>query len=685
MHEPVNILVVDDLPTQRLTIEAALAQLGEHIISVGSGREALKFLLDHDAAVVLLDVNMPEMDGFETATLIRQRPRNVDTPIIFLTADTDEMQAARGYALGAVDYLFCPFPPEILRTKVEVFARLWRGNERVKREAEQQIELSREQSARAAAEEQSRRLRVLLDASDVLQRSIDGSEFEEALLALFVPLIADEAGIVFTDEPTPRSSVWAHADGAAAPKFSAHRPAALRDALARTMKSGAETELPDPAGRGTAGLLTALTAGREIYGVLAMSVLPSARRYSDSDLELIRLLASRISVALDQRRLYRELQERDRKKDEFLAMLSHELRNPLGAITTAVRVLEMVRGPDDRALQARQVIARQSFHLARMVDDLLEVSRVTTGRIALTRGPLDLCEIVGHAVESLRTAGRLDHHDLSFTGEAVMIDADAARTEQIVTNLLVNAVKYTDPGGRIRVEVAAEDEHAVLTVRDNGIGIAPDLLPRLFEVFVQGRRTLDRAEGGLGIGLTLVKRLVELQGGTVGVKSPGQGQGSTFVVRLPRIHAERPIREETVEAPPTLPPLRVLVVEDNKDAREMLRTYLELDGHQVHEAANGPEAVEQALRLQPDVALLDLGLPGFDGLEVARRLRGERKTREILLIALTGYGQAADQLRTSELGFDSHLVKPVSPNQLTEALAGVLKRNAANAGLESAP
>jgi len=665
--EPVNILVVDDLPTQRLTVEAALSDVGERIVSVGSGRDALKFLLENDAAVILLDVNMPDMDGFETATLIRQRNKSANTPIIFLTANADEVQAARGYALGAVDYLICPFPPDVLRTKVGVFVALSRANEQVRREAEQRIALTREQTARAAAEEQSARLRVLVEIGGVLTRAVDGSPFETELLSLFVPLLADEAGLVFkSNGDSPGSATWFRKEGGDRPgRMPGMPPVVLSDAVSGVLDTGRPEKLRDGSG-GTIGVALPLAGRGGVYGVLGMT---SERRYTNADLELLEVIASRTASVLENRRLYRELQDRDRRKDEFLAMLSHELRNPLGAITTAAQVLQMGTAAGETVERAGGVIARQSYQLSRMLDDLLEVSRVTTGRVQLTVEPFDLGELASRAVEALRASGRLNSHEIELQAASVLVEADIARTDQIITNLLVNAVKYTDAGGRIGVEVGAVGSLAFLRVKDNGIGISADLLPRLFEVFVQGRQALDRAQGGLGIGLALVKKLAELQGGSVDAASSGPGQGSTFTVRLPRVMNPKLSLGER-RSPRMLPSrLRVLIVDDNADARDMLRTFLELAGHEVHDAVSGPDAVEKAGRVLPDLALVDLGLPGFDGLEVAVRLRSDPATHGVLLVAMTGYGQPDDRRRTAEAGFEAHIVKPVAAEQLTEVIS----------------
>jgi CheY-like chemotaxis protein len=667
MSDPVNILVVDDLTAQRLTIEATLAELGENVVSVRSGREALKFLLDQDAAVVLLDVNMPEMDGFETAALIRQRPKNANTPIIFLTADHDGMQIARGYALGAVDYLTCPFLPDVLRTKVKVFVSLSRARERIREEAEQRVAFLHEQAARAAAEEQSRHMRLLSEAGGALMRSLDGTPFEEELLKVLVPSLADEAGLRFSELwERPSASVWLRLRAAGGIESVPDGSASLAEATARTANTSAPAVFDADDEGWPRSVVLPLTVRGQTYAALGVSRSGPARGYSPEERDLLGLIAGRGAVALDNRRLYRELQERDRRKDEFLAMLSHELRNPLGAITAAARLLEMIGASDEHAVRASQIVSRQSANLTRIVDDLLDVSRVTAGRITLNRVVLDLREVADRTLEALLASGHLDRHQVTVTGGSVFVEADAARMEQVLTNLVVNAAKYSDPGGKIVVEVGGDQEVATMRVVDDGIGISPDLLNNLFDVFVQGGQTLDRAQGGLGIGLTLVRKLIELQGGSVRAFSDGVGKGSTFVVELPRLVAvDKP---KLVESLPSKggASLNVLLVDDNDDARVMLRTYLEIRGHRVHEAANGPEAVDVATRVQPDLALVDLGLPGFDGLEVARRLRRDGRTRGILLVALTGYGQAEDREKTASLGFEAHLVKPVTPERLEE-------------------
>jgi CheY-like chemotaxis protein/two-component sensor histidine kinase len=301
------------------------------------------------------------------------------------------------------------------------------------------------------------------------------------------------------------------------------------------------------------------------------------------------------------------------------------------------------------------------------VDDLLDVGRVVTGKILLERDALDLADVVRRTVATFTSAGKTQQHRLAVSTEPVWVYADAVRFEQIVTNLLGNALKYTPSGGAIQVTVRADGPHAILQVEDTGMGIPPDLLPHIFELFIQGERGLDRAQGGLGIGLTLVQRLVDLHEGAIEASSAGPGRGSRFTVRLPAI--PRPaVQPAPSRAGAPSAPRRVLVIEDNDDSRDMLRQVLEHAGHEVHDAGDGPQGVDAALRLEPDVALIDVGLPELDGYEVARRIRAQAR-QDMLLVALTGYGLAEDRERALAAGFDLHLVKPIDFDRLFDVLA----------------
>jgi signal transduction histidine kinase/CheY-like chemotaxis protein len=375
-----------------------------------------------------------------------------------------------------------------------------------------------------------------------------------------------------------------------------------------------------------------------------------------------------------------ELVAADRRKDQFLAMLAHELRNPLAPIRNAVELMRQVETVDPSFQPSREMVERQVKHLARLVDDLLDVSRLTQGSIRLRKEPVDLGDAVERAADSTRPLIDSRNHTLTLDlpAKPIRLEGDAARLEQVVSNLLNNAAKYTMPGGHIRLGVDKEGEEAVIRVRDNGIGVPPDVLGRVFEPFVQSDGSLARSEGGLGIGLTLVRSLVEMHGGTVEAHSPGLGQGSEFVIRLPirlpngaSVSAPEPsFSRETNPFTPARP-VRVLVVEDNVDAAESLATLLRLWGHDVRVVHDGLEALDAAQAYQPEVVLLDIGLPGLDGYQVAERLRSEVGLDHALLVAMTGYGQPEDRRRSREAGIDHHFVKPVEPFVLRNLLAEV--------------
>ncbi len=354
-------------------------------------------------------------------------------------------------------------------------------------------------------------------------------------------------------------------------------------------------------------------------------------------------------------------------KDEFLAMLSHELRNPLAAISNAAQVLQAGETKHVFAGRAVDIINRQARHLSRLIDDLLDVARITRGRIMLAAERLDLADVVQRSLATLRSGGRLEEHRIVVDLPPVWVEADPARLTQIVDNLLLNAIKYTPPDGLIEISTLSDGDEAALRVRDSGVGIPPELLPHIFDLFTQGPRSLDRAQGGLGVGLTLAHRLAQAHGGRIVAESAGSSRGCTFTVRLPRVdppqsasHAPRTIVTEH------FPPRKILIIEDDADGREALRMQLMIAGHDVYEAATGSEGIETAARVKPEVVLLDIGLPGLDGYQVAQRLRAAHDCPR--LIAITGYGQPQDRERAMRAGIDQHLVKPVDAAELRRLL-----------------
>jgi signal transduction histidine kinase len=422
------------------------------------------------------------------------------------------------------------------------------------------------------------------------------------------------------------------------------------------------------AGRHRVGLAVPLAVQGRITGALFVGALPG-RAFSAAEVGLASTFADQAASAIANAELFQETQRTNRAKDEFLAMLGHELRNPLNAIGSAASLLGLGNGRAEMAERARAVIHRQVQHLARLVEDLLDVSRVTSGKVLLVRQPTDLAELVTSTMANWRASGRFARHAVTLEAGAVWVDADPTRLDQVLGNVLANALKYTPSGGAIVVRVRPEPSCALLEVEDTGAGIPPELLGKVFDLFVQGERTLDRAQGGLGIGLTLTRALVEMHGGTVEARSAGAGRGATFSIRLPRIPAPAAPARAAAPAAAAHAPRRILIVEDNDDAREMLRAQLERDGHEVHAAADGPAGLATAAEVRPDIVLIDVGLPGLNGYEVARRIRAQPWGRSMRLVALTGYGRTDDRRQALEAGCDLHETKPVLPERLAEIIA----------------
>ncbi len=413
-------------------------------------------------------------------------------------------------------------------------------------------------------------------------------------------------------------------------------------------------------------------------GVLTFATAESDRRYVEADLALAIDLANRAAVAVENTRLYQALREADRRKDEFLATLAHELRNPLAPVRNALEVLKRVNGDAALAEDFRSMMERQVTHMSRLIDDLMDVSRITRGKLALRREITDLSAVIRHAGETCTSTYAERHHDVRITlpPEPLLMDGDPVRLEQIIGNLLNNACKYTNPGGVIEIRATRERNDLVVSVKDNGIGIAPDMLPRVFEMFTQANRAAERTGGGLGIGLSLVKGLVELHGGSIRAKSDGEGGGSEFVVRLPALvqpsSAEEPPVPVGIRPPTAGKGRRILVVDDNMDAAKSLSLLLKLQGNETQMAADGEEAVQRVASFRPDLVLLDIGLPKLDGYDACRAIRKLQTGNQPIVIALTGWGQEEDRRRSREAGFDSHLVKPVDYQALMTMIESIL-------------
>ena len=567
----VNILLVDDQQARLLSYQSILEPLGQNLICARSGAEALQELMRNEFALILLDVSMPEMDGFETAEMIHEHPRFERTPIIFVTGVHDtEFDRLKGYKLGAVDYVSVPVVPEILRSKVWVLIEL-----HCKRRDLQRLNHTLAQA-------------------------------NEALAAANATLQVEKA----------RELQSLNTDLESANKELKHSNAALQAEIAE---------------RG------------------------------------------RVEAAL---------KEADRRKDEFLAILAHELRNPLAALSAAAHLMgRQVRGNDVSAM-ASTTVKRQVEHMARLLDDLLDVSRISHGRMQLHFDVVDANEIVHSAAEMVRPQMEAKRQTLSIaaSGQPAPVLADTVRLIQIVANLLNNAVKYTPANGHIQLELSVDSDFISVAVRDDGIGIAPEALERIFDMFFQNGRPSADGHGGLGIGLTLVRGLVELHRGTVRAFSRGEGLGSEFVITLPRARDTVTTKAETgTTTNDGIRPLRILVADDNVDSANSWSALIEDGGHQVVTAHDGRAAFQLAEQFRPEVLLLDIGMPHMDGYEVAQRIRATEWGREAVLIAVTGWGQAKDRAMATAAGFDEHYTKPLDPEQLARTLRNVCRKNGSTA------
>ncbi len=551
----INILLVDDEPKNLTALETVLDDPNYRLVRAGSADEALLTLVAGDFALLVLDIQMPEMNGFELAQLIKQRKKSAGIPIIFLTAFYGEDEhVLEGYSSGAVDYLHKPINAAVLRSKVAVFAELHRKT----RES----------------------------------------------------VLANEA---LTLEIAERKRAQER----------------LRD----------------------------LNAHLE-------------QRVNERTAELARSEA--------------RLREADKRKDEFLAMLGHELRNPLAAIRHAVRIDGEGAGDTHSVRWASEVIDRQSAHLARLVDDLLDVERINRGRIDLRSEPIDLAAVLARACEAVQSLMEEKHHSFSLDSISELpVLGDPARLQQVFVNLFSNAAKYTEDGGKIHVIARRCAGEAMVQVADSGVGLSAEMLPHVFDLFTQAHTSLDRAQGGLGIGLTVARSLIEMHGGKIGAQSEGAGQGSVFTVRLPLIAQQQASTLASEATPAEAAPMetdrpggasiRVLVVDDHRDAGDTLAQLLARRGCEVRVARDGLEGLAAARQFLPEVLLLDLGLPSLDGYELCRTLRGDPAFASSRFIATSGYAQTSDVERSMKAGFDLHFAKPVDFPELVMAIRGSRK------------
>ncbi len=759
-----RILLVDDQPSRLLTYESILSGLGVECVWAFSGPEALGRLLKDDFAVVLLDVNMPGMDGFEVARMVREHPRLERTPIIFVTAiNVSELDQLRGYEVGAIDYIAVPVVPEILRSKVAVLVELHRRRDelrqlnhalaeaRAQRDAEHAKALaSKEAQLRAVFEHPTAVIVVLRAERNADDEVVDWiyHEANASTLALFATtrealigrrlhevlpperaaLARDRCTrVLLTGEAAHYESRFGQRDFLAT-MYSIGDDCVVSSGVDVTERMRAEAALRqseerfrdlannidqfawtcdalghptwyndrwyqytgttfeqargdgwkaqhDPAHlpRVMAGIERAIATGEAWDDTFPLRgkdgqyrwFLSRAIPIRNESGQVIRWFGTNTDVTA-QRELQEALQDTDRRKDEFLAMLAHELRNPVAPIGNVAEVLSRVLAGDEEKRTLAEIIRRQAMHLSRLLDDLLDVARVTQGHIELRRtvGPLAGC--IHQAIETAQPLVREREHRLtvSETFQPLHVNADRVRLAQAIGNIIINAAKYTPPGGDIRIRTFSENDQAAIEVSDTGGGITPEFLPKVFDLFAQGDRSLDRSQGGLGIGLAVCKKLVEMHDGTVTASSAGPGRGATFTIRLPLAVAAPDAAAKAQSS--SAPTRRVLIVDDNQDSADSLAMLLELDGHDVRAVYSAMDALEQVTAFAPEIVLLDIGLPGMNGYDVAQRIK--EMPQPPRLVAVSGYAQREDKERSAAAGFSTHLVKPVDIAELKKVL-----------------
>jgi hypothetical protein len=690
-----NVLLVDDHPENLLALEAILGNLGQHLIKAHSGEEALRCLLNQDFAVILLDVQMPGMDGFETATLIRNRPRSQHTPIIFLTAfSTSDTLMFKGYSLGAVDYLFKPIEPQILASKVAVFVDLFNKTAEVKRQAAQLAAMN------AELRESEERFRSLSACSpvgifltDVAGRytytnprcqSICGFTFEESLGEGWLQFVhPDDREQVLADW-----AAWTLAKGEYSSEFRFQTP----EGIVHQVHVRASAML---------------SAQGELLGYVGtVEDITDRKLAEEARAEFIREQAAR-----------QQAEAANRMKDEFLATLSHELRTPLNSILGWAGLLRTRSFDSATSARALETIERNAKLQSQLIEDILDVSRIIRGKLLLNLHVHNLLPIVEAAVDAVRplmeaksiqletvfdtstdsvSEGSVNSEAFSLNSgdkESLLIKADSNRLQQVVWNLLSNAIKFTSEGGKVEVRVQRTDSHAQIQVSDTGIGISKDFLPYVFDRFRQEDSTTTRSYGGLGLGLAIVRHLVELHGGTVRADSEGEGHGATFTVelqlqnsaqpepsRLEKLRLQRESRHSLVSAAAKaaglLCGLQILIVDDEPDVRELLTTVIEESGAEAIAATSVTEALNVLKTLQPDVLVSDIGMPGEDGYSLIRQIRELEENRgdRLPAVALTAYVREEDSKEAIASGFQIYLTKPVDTAQLVIAVANLAGR-----------
>ena len=732
-EERINILMVDDSPTNLLALESILQGPERRLVSAASGDDALRYLLDNEVAVILMDVYMPGLDGLETAELIRGRDRSRDIPIIFLTADsTGGRHLSRGYSLGAVDYIVKPVEPDILRSKVAVFVELFKKTREVTRQAqlleEKNLELENANLAR---------LNMLIDLGQELTAEHDPSRVLENFCRSARQIVeAQEAAVgLINGDPTTLSYFYRCAtndNGAtennAIPKVAEQalsylvgkgRPLRLNDTDELLRTNGRTSELVH------SFLGAPIVSSGGVCGWIYLLNKINADDFSEADERLAATLATQVAIAYENARLYtdaqrhatelqQEITERkqveqqraqllvreqaaraeaeqaNRTKDEFLATLSHELRTPLSAILGWSHLVRTGKLDDTQMSRAFETIERNARSQSQLIDDLLDVSRIITGKLQIEAVAVDLVAVIEAAIEAVRPAFEIKgvRFEIAPDTAASLVSGEANRLQQIFWNLFSNAIKFTPEGGHVSVAVKRLESHVSVAVSDSGIGIRPDFLPYIFDRFRQADGSTTRVHGGLGLGLSIVKHLIQLHDGTIEVASAGKNQGTTFTVTLPLSQAastqdsegelaSRPESNELREDSSTLlQGLRILVVDDEADSRELVTAILTRCGCEVRCCESAAEAIATFRAWKPDLLVSDIGMPNEDGYNLIKKLRKLRMklAREIPAIALTAYATDDDRERTLAAGFQLHVAKPIEPKELVRSIASAVGR-----------
>jgi PAS domain S-box-containing protein len=670
--DPINILIVDDEPRNLTVLETILDDPGYRLVRAESADQALLALVAKEFALLILDIRMPGMTGFELATLIRQRKKTEQVPIIFLTAYYNEDQhVLEGYGTGAVDYLHKPVNPTILRSKVAVFADLHRKSRALefanralvaevteRRQAQSMLrDLNENLEARVAERtaellEQTQREKARREELRVSE------EFNRSLMegtADAVQVLDAEGRVLHANGVTRLQMEIADVGVLLGRDWCSLWPADSHEELRMAVEQAARGEV--------ASLIVPRVSskGARTWWSVSLSAVHTTEESRNG-----RLLAVSRDVT-EVRETEQALQESHRQKDNFIATLAHELRNPLAPIRNALTVMRRRDDPLDSQLRwCREVIDRQVSQMTRLLDDLLDVSRITRSKVTLQCEVLQLADVVEQAIEIARPSIDAAGHsfDLKLPASPVTLYVDATRLAQVISNLLINAAKFTPASGQITLSARQEQNDVVISIRDSGVGIAPEYLPRLFEMFSQVPSATAQAHGGLGIGLALARGLVELHGGRLSARSDGLHKGSEFIVRLPLRQGskvpDRPPEDRSGRAAsPAVAKCRVLVIDDLRDNADSLGMVLQSWGHDVQVAYSGEQGLVLAEQFRPDVALIDLGMPDLDGCEVSRRIRAQPWGGTMVLVAQTGWGQEFDRRRTVAAGFDHHLVKPM--------------------------